>query len=106
MDYRNELKKMKKHRRRYRPAVEALMRMYHSFPAGGEPIDLNGREDLTVMLELIDIGYLDPDAFNITTRFGDIASVRYNGRYPLTPSGEAQYPRGVLGRIFNALGGR
>lgn len=106
MDYKKELNKMQKHRRGYYPAVTRLMDLYHSTAASDLPVELINDRDALMILELIDVGYLDEDVLVIRRRFDDIAGLLYTGGYPLTESGEIflqREERTLKGRIRNLI---
>ncbi|MBN2160773.1 MAG: hypothetical protein JW807_15400 [Spirochaetes bacterium] len=88
MDYKKELKKIGKGRKRYRPVLTMLARMHERWLPSDEPVELINREDVLVILELIDIGYLDTDALIVRTRFEDVVSLKYTGGYPFTDGGD------------------
>ena len=70
------------------------------------PIAITGQNDMLITLELIDIGYLDPEAFIVKKKSGDIAGVAHNGKFPFTEEGTAFYraerPSGISD-FFKAL---
>lgn len=105
MEYKKELKKLQKHRRRYYPAVSVVMDLYHNAATADLPVELINDRDALIFLELIDVGYLDEEAMVITRRFGDITGLLFNGSYPLTDSGELFYQkeRRTLKRRVTAL---
>ena len=57
------------------------------------PITIADQNDMLIILELIDIGYLDPEALIVKKKFGDIAAVAYNGKFPFTKDGTVFLPR-------------
>ena len=104
MEYKKELKRLNRHRRGYYPAVSRLMDLYHG--AYDLPVELINDRDALILLELIDVGYLDEEALIIKRRFDDIVGLRYNGAYPLTESGERFYEkerRSLKGRLRGFL---
>ncbi len=112
MDYKKELKKLQKHRRSYYPAVARIMDLYHNAVSAELPVELINDRDALIILELIDVGYLDEDALVIRRRFDDIVGLLYTGGYPLTENGETflqREGRTLKGRIrglINALRSR
>jgi hypothetical protein len=88
-DYKKEMTAMKRHRTSYAPTLKAMERRYRGTPAENLPLNLTDEVDITVILELLDIGYLDPDAFVVTKKFGHIERVSYIGQDPLADRGRA-----------------
>ncbi len=88
MDYTRELNKMKKHHRLYHPAMARMMELYREMKHTDPSAEISDFDEMIIILELIDIGYLDEDAFIVTRRFNDITGLMYNGRYPFTEAGE------------------
>ncbi len=106
MDYKKEIKKLQKHRRGYYPAVTRLMDLYHAAAASDLPVELINDSDVLIILELIDVGYLDEDVLVIKRRYNDITGLLYTGGYPLTENGELFYQkerRTLKGRIANLV---
>ncbi len=109
MEYKKELKKLQKHRRRYYPAACRLMDLYHNAASSELPVELIDDSDALIILELIDVGYLDEDALVVKRRFDSITGLLYTGGYPLTDSGEVFYQRerrtlrGRIGALVNAF---
>ncbi|HOO72699.1 MAG TPA: hypothetical protein PK926_13135 [Spirochaetota bacterium] len=89
MDYNKEIKKMKKRRQEYFPVFEMLLKMYHAGEKRHVPVSIEGAPLIALILELIDIGYLDSEAFIVRKNRGDIDALYYNGEYPITESGLA-----------------
>ena len=88
MNYKNELKKYKKHRKKFFPVAAKLLDMHTSLHDDDFPVTIADTNVMLVMLELLDIGYLDPNAFIIKKKFESIAGLNYNGKYPLTKKGD------------------
>jgi hypothetical protein len=91
MNYKKELNRLRKRRKQYRPVMAMLMKMHAQSDSSGFPVELIDRKELLVMLELLDIGYLDANALIVKKRFGDIAGLSYTGEYPFTESGDFFY---------------
>lgn len=91
VNYKQELSKLKNHREKYFPVMTGLVRMYDTLKDSDFPVEIINAEEMMFILELIDIGYLDAEAFVIKKDFGDITGLFYNGEYPLTESGEYTY---------------
>ncbi|MBN1532662.1 MAG: hypothetical protein JXA20_08375 [Spirochaetes bacterium] len=87
MDYKDQLRKMKKHRKRYFPVVERLLAIHGE--TGGDRVrhEITDIDDMVIILELLDLGYLDADSFIVVRSFDDVSRIYYNGRYPLTAAG-------------------
>lgn len=104
-DYRKEIKKLKKHRERYRPAMAMILRLYRTAKPSEFPIELIDHEKVLTILELIDVGYLAEDAFIIRRRFNSIASLRYGGAHPFTEGGEMFFygNQNFIAKIVDAI---
>lgn len=89
MDYKKEMKILEQGRERYFPVMAALMDMK---PAGdGSPVQIDDPGMMRIVLELLDIGYLDSDAFIISKKFNEIRGLYFRGGNPLTEKGWEQY---------------
>ncbi len=62
MNYRREMKKMRKHRKRYHPVMAGLMELYTSRTIAF-PVKITDIGKMAIILELLDIGYLDDRSF-------------------------------------------
>ncbi len=91
MDYKKEMKRLEKAREKYFPVIGALLDM--TTHDGGRPLAIDDPDIMRTVLELIDIGYLDPDAFIINKRFGEIRGLYFRGGAVLTGAGLAEYER-------------
>jgi len=102
MNYKYELKKYKKHRKKYLPVVAKLLDMHTALHDDDFPVTIADTNVMLVILELLDIGYLDPDALIIKKKFESIAGLIYNGKYPLTKKGDVflHYQRSSPGLNF------
>ncbi len=89
MDYAKELKRLGMRRRGYLPVLASLLELRDGTSAAELPLELIDRGDILTILELMDIDYLDPEAFTARRRFGDIVSLLYNGGPPLSDRGLA-----------------
>ncbi|MBN2080104.1 MAG: hypothetical protein JW838_14140 [Spirochaetes bacterium] len=89
MDYAKELKRLGKRRKSYIPVLASILEMRNVTAAANLPLELIDRDDALTILELMDIDYLDPEAFTARRRFGDIVSLLYNGGPPLSDRGLA-----------------
>lgn len=108
VDYKKEIQKLKKHRKRYRPAMSMLLDLYNNAKPSELPVELIDSEKVLILLELIDVGYLDEDALIIRRRFNSIASLRYDGAYPFTDSGDMFFRnnRTIITKIIDTIRGR
>jgi hypothetical protein len=88
-NYRSAMKDMMRHREDYHPAITFLMDHYNS--RRNEPLPLRESGHVFIILELIDLGYLDREAFVIDKSFGQINSVIFRGVYPLLENGEVYF---------------
>ena len=106
VDYRLEMKKLEKNRKRYRPALVRLLAMHENRAGSAFPVRIEDTVEMLLVLELVDVGYVDPESLIVRKRFGDISSVHYNGAFPLTEAGVRFYRgEGIAGR-FRSLAGR
>ncbi len=96
MNFKQELREMQKHRELYFPAMNRLLGLKNDDPGGRKDITLGG--DMMILLELLDIGYLNPEAFYIKRTFGEINNLYYLGGYPFTESGEAYFHLNLMKR--------
>ena len=85
-DYKKELNKLKEHRKLYKPAMEKMLGMYNE--RGNNPREITDEQDLPIILELIDIEYIDADAVRVKKNHGVVNRVHYTGEYPLTDAGK------------------
>ena len=86
-EYKNEIRKLKKSRKRYRPALEKLLKLYDQRLEYDTPYEIEKPDDIALYGELLDVGYIDCDAIIVTSRFGDILTMVYTFRYPLSEAG-------------------
>ena len=85
--------------------MSMILNLYnHSKPADF-PVELIDTKEILIMLELLDIGYLNENAMIIKRRFDDITSLKYTGKYPFTDGGDFffQQNRGNIKRKINAV---
>ncbi|MFC1669254.1 hypothetical protein ACFL20_02610 [Spirochaetota bacterium] len=87
MNYKDELRKISKHRERYFPVMLSLLRTHDNFTDNNSPVPISKAEEMAIILELIDIGYINIDAFIIKREFEDVTGIIYNGENPLTNEG-------------------
>jgi len=93
MDYKKEMKRLEKGREKYFPVMDALMDM--KLPGDG-PSQITDPEMMRVVLELLDIGYLDPDAFVVNKKFSEIRGLFFRGGNPITAEGWKEYKRNYI----------
>jgi hypothetical protein len=86
---RKEIEKMKSHRAAYFPAMENLLQLHRDLPRNAFPIKFSEMDEMVTILELLDIGYLEKNSFNISESFGNVNSLSFTGSYPLSSAGEA-----------------
>ncbi|HPS58429.1 MAG TPA: hypothetical protein PK514_10015 [Spirochaetota bacterium] len=101
MDYKKEMKMLMKGRERYFPVIDALLDMKTA--DGSHPLSIDDPDMMRTVLELIDIGYFDPDAFIINQRFGEVRGLYYKGGPVLTDTGWTQYKMHHSGQRKNQV---
>jgi hypothetical protein len=84
-----EIEKMKSHRAAYFPAMENLLKLHKNLPRSALPVKFTEMDEMVTILELLDIGYLDKNSFNVSESFGNIDYLSFTGAYPLTRAGDA-----------------
>ena len=105
LDYRTEMRKLKKNRKRYRPALARLMALRDERAGTVFPFRIEDVGEMLLVLELVDVGYVDPESLIVRKRFGDIASVHYTGAFPLTEAGFRFYRgEGTAARLRSLIG--
>lgn len=87
MDYKKEMKKLMKRREEYYPAFEYLLDIYNRRGEFDFPVRIDDAARIALVIELIDIGYLDKNAFIMKKTRNNIDALYYNGCYPLTEQG-------------------
>ena len=91
MDYKSEINKMKGNRKKYFPLIELLLYVERKTNEEELPIEMTDVNHIALVLELIDIGYLDKNSFIINKNRRDIKGLFYKGGYPLTDAGIKVY---------------
>lgn len=86
--YKDEMKKMKNHRKLYRPMLLRFLSLHDSIKNTGTPVELTEADDMMLVVELVDLGFFDIDAVEIVKKGYTILKVIYFGKYPLSESGE------------------
>lgn len=87
MNLKSELKTLKKRHSQYSPVLGRMLEMYGTYR--DRALHLEDDEDVFLILELLDLGYLDKQAFAVHRSFNEIDSLIYSGTYPLTEAGQA-----------------
>ncbi len=90
-DYRKKLREMAAHRLRYREALEKILALHNEMKGTKKVRNIIDEPLLPLLLELIDLAYLNSDAFTVEKTFGSIDAVYYNGMFPLTEEGRALF---------------
>lgn len=105
--HETEMKRMKDHRTCYFPVLRRMTELYALTSDGQLPVDLRDDRDLLIILELIDLEYLNHEAFNVYKRFGTIEDIKFNGLEPLTETGRfvlRSHDRDKRKHMFIAIG--
>jgi len=87
MDYRQKMNEYRSHRNKYFPLIDALLHVESKTSASDLPLEIAGAGRIALLLELIDIGYVNPDSFIIKKNRGDIKGLFYRGGDILTREG-------------------
>ena len=87
MNYKSELKKMKENRKKYFPLIEVLLYVERNTKKDDLPLEMTDISQIALVMELIDIGYINKNSFIIKKDRSDIKGLFYNGGYPLTDAG-------------------
>lgn len=93
MKYKAKISELKANREKYFPLMEALLYVESKTDTKDLPIKMTDSPQIALLMELIDIGYVDKDSFVIDRNRSDITGVFYRGGYPLTGSGIEVYRR-------------
>lgn len=89
MNYTREIGKLIAHRKRYYPVMVWLLGLHTGVRTENLPREITENDMMLTGLELLDIEYLDPEAFVVKKAFGDIRNFYYIGGYPFTAKGAA-----------------
>ncbi len=81
------MKKLMKRREQYYPAFEFLLDLYNRRGEFNFPLKIDEADRVALILELIDIDYLDKNAFIVKKTRNIIDALYFNGGYPLTEQG-------------------
>ena len=87
MNYKSEIKKMKENREKYFPLMEILLYVERNTKQEDLPIEMTDVNQIALVIELIDIGYINKNSFIIKRDRRDITGLFYTGGYPLTDAG-------------------
>lgn len=88
MNLKKELRRMKHHRDAYFPVMEKLLALHTASKNSAARYEFTDFSEMIVILELLDLGYLDDESFIVVKNFNDVARIIYKGGFPLTPAGE------------------
>jgi hypothetical protein len=89
MNYKDELRKMKKHRDKYFPVMKNLLMLHDEIKENPGQYEFTDFNEMIIILELLDLGYLNKETFIVVKFLDDVTRILYNGRYPLTAAGFA-----------------
>ena len=90
-NYKSKIKDLKQNREKYFPLIETLLYVERKTEKENLPIEMTDISQIAIVMELIDLGYLDKDAFIINKNRRDITGLFYKGGYPLTDAGVKVY---------------
>lgn len=88
-DYRKKLHEMSLHRQKYVGVIESIMAVHSEMKGQRQTRNLIDEPWIALLLELIDLSYVDFEVFTIEKSFGSVVAVYYNGRNPITEEGQA-----------------
>ncbi len=88
---RLKMKELKINREKYFPVIELLLYVESRTDRDDLPIEMTDVSQMAVVMELIDIGYLDKDSFIIQKNRGNVSGLFYRGGHPLTSAGAEVY---------------
>lgn len=91
MSYKSMMNEMKENREKYFPLIETLLYVEKKTERKDLPIEMTDVSQIALVMELIDLGYLNRDAFIIKKSRKDITGLFYKGGYPLTNAGVKVY---------------
>ncbi len=91
MKYKAQMHDLKKNREQYFPLMEVLLYAENRIDKNDPPVEIRDISQIALIMELIDIGYLDKDTFIINKNRRDITGMFYKGDYPLTEAGAKVY---------------
>lgn len=82
---KKKLKELKDHRDSYHAQLLKILKLYDDF--SGSVIQVDDVTVIPYIVELIDLHYLNFEAFKIVWKRNNVEAVYYNGKYPLTDKG-------------------
>lgn len=91
MDYKSKIKELKANREKYFPLIEMLLYVESRTDKNDLPMEMTDVSQIALVIELIDLGYLDDDCFIVNKHRMDITGLFYKGGYPLTEEGVKVY---------------
>ena len=91
MSYKSKIKEIKSNREKYFPLIEMLLYVEKKTDKSELPIEMTDISQIALVMELIDIGYIDKESFIIKRNRRDITGLFYKGGYPLTAEGVKVY---------------
>ncbi|HNX24740.1 MAG TPA: hypothetical protein PKG60_11890 [Spirochaetota bacterium] len=89
--YKSKMNELKENRAKYFPLIEMLLYVERKTSRKDLPIEMTDLSQIAIVMELIDLGYINKDAFIIKKQRRDITGVFYKGGYPLTNTGIKVY---------------
>lgn len=87
MGYKAKMNEYRVHREKFFPLIETLMYVESKIPVSELPLEMTDTSQMALVLELIDIGYINPDSFIVKKNRGDIKGLFYRGGSILTSEG-------------------
>ncbi len=91
MSYKSEMNKLKENRKKYFPLMEMLLYVESKTEKRDLPAEMTDISQIAIIMELMDIGYINKEAFIINKHRQDVTGVFYSGGYPLTDAGIRVY---------------
>lgn len=91
MKYKTKISELKANREKYFPLMETLLYVESRTAEDELPLEMTDSSQIALLMELIDIGYVEKNSFIINRNRRDITGVFYRGGYPLTESGTEVY---------------
>ena len=98
MNYKKEIAKLAIHRKDYFVLISRLNYLYKTLEKSDLPFVFTEPSQIALILELIDLGYLDRESFNISRESGSITGLSYNGAGPVTEAGADAWRRELLSK--------
>ncbi len=98
MNYKKEIAKLAVRRKDYFVLITTLNYLYKTLEKSDLPFMFTEPSQIAIILEMIDLGYLDRESFNISREFGSITGLSYNGAAPVTEAGMGAWQRELLSK--------